>query len=115
MFFQGNVSGTDTTGGWLWSQNLIWIKVCTDGQVLTAPGAKWGSAFVQPNQWRIQDFPEEGALTPKGGRQPVIWPIFPENCMRMKKFWAGGGRASLAPPLDPPLETAYGGSIWIWS
>ena len=51
-------------------------------------------------QWRIQDFPEEGALTPKGGHQSIIWPIFPENCMKMKKFWArGGGRASLALPL----------------
>ena len=52
------------------------------------------------NQWRIKDFPEEGALTPKGGRQPIVWPIFPENCMKMKKFGArGGGRASLTPPL----------------
>ena len=52
-------------------------------------------------KWRIQDFPEEGALTPKGGRQPIIWLTFPENCMKMKKFWARGEGA--APPLDPPL------------
>ena len=51
------------------------------------------------NHWGIQDFPEEGALTPKGGRQPIIWQIFPENCMKMKKFWAIGGA------LDPPLLT----------
>ena len=57
-------------------------------------------------QLGIQDFPEEGALTQKGGRQPIIWPFFPENCMKMKKFWARGGRASLAPPLDPPLQCA---------
>ena len=51
------------------------------------------------NQWRIQDFPEEGALTPRGGgRQPMILSIFAENCMKMKKFWPRGG-ASLAPPL----------------
>ena len=51
------------------------------------------------SQWRIQDFPEEGALTPKGGRQPIIWSIFPENCMKMKKFWArGGARVPRAPP-----------------
>ena len=50
-------------------------------------------------QWRIQDFPEEGALTPKGGRQPIIWQIFPENCMKMKKFWArGGAQGTRAPP-----------------
>ena len=45
-------------------------------------------------------FPRGGGANPEGGRQPIIWPIFPENCMKMKKFWArGGGRASLAPPL----------------
>ena len=54
------------------------------------------------NQWRIQDFPEEGALTSKGGRQPIIWPISAENCMKMKKFWAGGG----ARPSRPPLRSA---------
>ena len=53
---------------------------------------------VHQNQWRIQDFPEEGVLTPKGGRQPIIWPIFPENCMKMKKFWARGARVPRAPP-----------------
>ena len=52
------------------------------------------------HQWRIQDFPEEGAPTPRGGRQPMILSIFSENCMKMKKFWPrGGGRASPAPPL----------------
>ena len=60
-----------------------------------------------PFQWRIQDFPEEGALTPEeGGYQPIIWSIFPENCMKMKKFWARGGDAcpSRPPSLDPPLH-----------
>ena len=42
--------------------------------------------------------PRGGGANPKGGRQPIIWSIFPENCMKMKKFWARGGRASLAPP-----------------
>ena len=54
-------------------------------------------------QWRIQDFPEGGAPTSEGGgRQPIIWPIFPKNCMKMKKFWPRGGRP-LRPTLDPPL------------
>ena len=35
-------------------------------------------------QWRIQDFPR--ALTPEG----IIWPIIPENCKKMKKFWPWG-------------------------
>ena len=46
-------------------------------------------------QWRIQDFPEGGAPTPGRG-QHTIWPIFPENCMKMKKIWPGGAR-----PLRP--------------
>ena len=55
-------------------------------------------------QWRIQDFPEEGALTQRGGgRKPIIWPTFPKNCMKMKKFSAGGGARPSRPPLDPPL------------
>ena len=33
-----------------------------------------------------------------GGRQPIIWPIFPENCMKIKKIWSKGG-TSLAAPL----------------
>ena len=37
-------------------------------------------------QWRIQE--ERQPL--KGGR-PTIWPFPPENCMKMNKFWPGGG------------------------
>ena len=35
------------------------------------------------NQWRIQDFPEEGAPTLK---EAIIWPFFPKNCMKLKEF-----------------------------
>ena len=46
-----------------------------------------------------------------GGREPsrggVNTPNFPENCMKSKEFGrpggGGGGRASLTPPLDPPM------------
>ena len=57
-------------------------------------------------QWRIQDFLEEGAPTPKGGRQHTILPYFPENCMKLKEFRPprGGARPS-RPPLDPPMGT----------
>ena len=54
------------------------------------------------NQWRIQDFPQGGAPTPKIA---IIFQIFDENCMKMKEFGPPGGRASLAPPLDPPMLT----------
>ena len=42
--------------------------------------------------------PGGGRQLPGGGRQPIIWPIFPENCMKIKKFWArGGGRVPCNP------------------
>ena len=47
-------------------------------------------------QWRIQDFPQGGAPTPKSA---IIFHFFAENCMKMKEFGPRGGRASLAPPL----------------
>ena len=50
-------------------------------------------------QWRIQDFPEEGAPTPQGGRQHTILPKFPKNHMKSKEFGLPGGGAR---PLRPP-------------
>ena len=52
-------------------------------------------------QWRIQDFPQGGAPTPKIA---IIFQIFAENCMKMKEFGPpGGARVPGAPPLDPPM------------
>ena len=34
----------------------------------------------------------QGAPTPEGRREQAISAIFPENCMKMKKFWPRGGR-----------------------
>ena len=53
-------------------------------------------------------FPRGGVNPPGGGREPsrggVNTPNFPENCMKSKEFGRpGGGRASLTPPLDPPM------------
>ena len=49
-------------------------------------------------------FPRVKGAYPKGGRQPIIWPNFPENYMKMMKFWTrGGARVPRVPPLDPPL------------
>ena len=59
-------------------------------------------AMENQYQWRIQDFPQGGAPTPK---IPIILHIFAENCMKMKEFGPpGGGGTSLAPPLDPPMN-----------
>ena len=53
----------------------------------------------EPQQLRIQDFPEEGTNPKVGGRQPVIWPNFHEHCMKMKKI---GTRAEVC-VRNPPM------------
>ena len=55
-------------------------------------------------QWRIQDFPQGGAPTPKSA---IIFQFFAENCMKMKEFGprgGGGGARPWRPPLDPPMQ-----------
>ena len=54
-----------------------------------------------PIQWRIQDFPQGGAPTPKIA---IIFHIFAKNCIKMKEFGPpGGGARPWRPPLDPPI------------
>ena len=48
------------------------------------------------NQWRIQDFPQGGAPTPKIA---IIFHIFAENCMKMKEFGPPGGARVPGAPL----------------
>ena len=52
-------------------------------------------------------FPRGGDANPQGGGANLLFsPKFPENCMKMKEFRPrGGGRASLATPLDPPMRS----------
>ena len=56
------------------------------------------------NQWRIQDFPEEGALTPKGGAPIYYLANFSRKLHENEEILGqrGGARPS-RPPLDPPL------------
>ena len=54
-------------------------------------------------QWQIQDFPEEGALTPKGGAPTYNLANFSRKLHENEEILGRAGRASLAPPLDPPL------------
>ena len=52
--------------------------------------------FFVLSQWRIQDFPQGGAPTPKIA---IIFQIFAKNCMKMKEFGPpGGARVPGAPP-----------------
>ena len=49
-------------------------------------------------------FPRGGdANSPGGGRQHMILPNVPKNCMKLKEFGPRGGGRPLRPPLDPPL------------
>ena len=53
-------------------------------------------------QWRIQDFPEGGAWTLQGGREHAK---FSRKLHEIERIWTPrGGRASLTPPLDPPMH-----------
>ena len=47
-------------------------------------------------QWRIQDFPQGGAPTPKIA---IIFQIFAENCMKTKEFGPPGGARVPGAPL----------------
>ena len=53
-------------------------------------------------QWWIQDFPEEGALTPKGGVPTYYSANFSQKLHENEEILGQrGGHASLAPPLRP--------------
>ena len=60
---------------------------------------------MEPDQWRIQDFPEEGAPTPRGA-PTYDFAKFSQKLHEIERIWIPWGRASLAPPppLDPPLQ-----------
>ena len=51
------------------------------------------------NQWRIQDFPEEGAPTLKTA---IILQFFCQKLHENERIWTPGGRVPGA-PLDPPM------------
>ena len=63
-------------------------------------------------QWRIQDFPQGGAPTPKSA---IIFQFFAKNCMKMKEFGPpGGGARPWRPPLDPPMGVPASGVGKSW-
>ena len=51
-------------------------------------------------------------------RQPIIWPIFPENYMKMKKLWAPGGGGQFIWQEIIDFSTLYAKSCseqWVWT
>ena len=61
-------------------------------------------------QWRIQDFPDGGAPTPRWGHQPTILPNFYRKLHENERIWTPrGGAHPWCPPLDPPMvkDTHY--------
>ena len=50
-------------------------------------------------QWRIQDFPEEGAPTPRGGAPTYEIAKFSEKLHEIERIWTprGGARPSRPP------------------
>ena len=69
--------------------------------------ASYWNAFLLLNifglphlQWRIQDFPEEGAPTPKTA---IILQFFCQKLHENERIWTPRGGVPGAPPLDPPM------------
>ena len=72
------------------SEITLRLGLCSNSWALS------DTANVRVYQWQIQDFPERGA-NPKGeGHQPITWPIFPDNCIKMRKMGARGGASTTA-------------------
>ena len=55
-------------------------------------------AVPWPIQWRIQDFPEEGAPTPRGA-QTYDFAIFSQKLHEIERIWAPKGGARPSRPL----------------
>ena len=54
----------------------------------------------------MQDFPERGVNPREGARQPIIWPKFVKNRMKMQKVGPGRGRPKFY-SVDPPLIVLF--------
>ena len=83
-------------GSWPWTRGLeIPLPLWTDRMTDT---------IKNNHQWRIQDFPQAGAPTPKSANN---FQFFAKKCMKMKEFGppGGGGARPWRPPLDPPMIT----------
>ena len=88
--------GDGDGGGYLCKISIKYcMKMKETGPRGGAP-TPWIHQWVQKQrQWRIQDFPEEGAPTPHGGANIRFCQIFLHE---IERIWA---------PLDPPLKEIF--------
>ena len=90
--------GCQHQGGYLFLKTAwIWKTNRTGGG-----GVAWmGQCYVTIHrQWRIQDFPQGGRQLPK---VLLFFNFLLKTAWKWKNLDPQGGRASLAPPLDPPM------------
>ena len=73
--------------------------------LLTRLAQMVGMNIVTSYRWRIQDFPEEGAQTPRGGGGAPTYDFakFFQKLLEIERIGTGGGVPRA--PLDPPLHT----------
>ena len=93
MFLHLSVYGE----GVLWCNFLLWTAL---PPLWTAPPPD----STTPFRGRSRIPRRRGRQPSRRGCQHTIFPNFPKNCMKMRKFWAVGARAPGAPPLDPQLS-----------
>ena len=68
---------------------------CSSNRNTLSPTFSLKQHAIRMNTTRTHDFPDGGGGYPKGGeRQPIIWPNFAGNCMKMKKTGPRGQGAS---------------------
>ena len=59
-------------------------------------------------QWRIQDFPEEGAPTPRGGGAPTYdFAKISQKLHEIERIWTTGGGRPKFYYVDPPLDITH--------
>ena len=99
-----------STSGWLWKHYLLETTVA-DGEYANYHWKRkrvvswflklYFTRHIFIFQWRIQDFPQGGRQLPK---LLLSFTFLPKTAWKWKNLDPQGGRASLAPPLDPPMS-----------
>ena len=87
---------------WHWTGNILRQKIPRKFFVQDLRPSILVIWIYNRSQWRIQDFPEEGAPTPGGGGALTYnfakFPKnFPKNCMKLKEFGPPGARVPRTP------------------